>query len=134
LAAFGARVVHMGPASSCFWIRARNERLVDSICVSVFVGVYRRWSVSIHTPHPQVILWTDARVTTARDSSLDSPSEATFDALEADCYWCLTKLLDGIQVDDRYTVALILHQSYAHTNAGSLYIRTTWNSTNGPQT
>jgi hypothetical protein len=116
------------PASG--YVQGMNDLLTPF--VSVYLSEYTDAGRSPSTLH--TLNWTDARVTTARDSSLDSPSEATFDALEADCYWCLTKLLDGIQVDDRYTVALILHQSYAHTNAGSLYIRTTWNSTNGPQT
>ena len=37
------------------------------------------------------------------DADIEKVGESILDEIEADCFWCLTKLLDGIQ--DHYTFA-----------------------------
>ncbi|DBA00215.1 TPA: hypothetical protein N0F65_007840 [Lagenidium giganteum] len=52
---------------------------------------------------PFLVVFLSAHIDEPQTCELDRVSDETMETVEADCYWCLTKLLDGIQ--DHYTFA-----------------------------
>jgi hypothetical protein len=93
----GTYIVYLGYKAPCLWLRAGNQRLGDAILPGLFRGIYRFVSLRF-----------SRKITDCTDADPEE-FDAIFleadilSAIEADSFWCLAKLLDGIQ--DNYITA-----------------------------
>lgn len=108
-----ANPVHLGHTASCQWLCPRNQWLGHSLLRCFSDRIYQQWWVPCSFPvsfntctyhgHTLVSMDHDFPDVEVENCALGDLPEDQLGALEADCFWCFSKLLDGIQ--DNYTFA-----------------------------
>lgn len=89
--------VRLGNSTSRKRIRARYQRPCDPILPGIFVLLHRFVFVSAT---PILLTGTNPIITPDSDPELFDPAHLppnALNAVEADSFWCLSRLLDGIQ-------------------------------------
>ena len=87
-------IVRLGHSASRKWIRARHQRPCDSFLPSLFIFLHR------YVPLNSCSLRLTRLPSQDSDPELFDPAclpPNVLNAVEADSFWCLSRLLDGIQ-------------------------------------